>query len=272
MDAIHAAIVDLLTEEQPMTNRQCFYRLVSSGLVGKTEGEYKQTVCRLLADMRLDGTIPFGWSADNTRWMRKPATYSSDEEALSARARFYRKQLWQNQAHYVEIWCEKDALAGVIYEVTEEFDVPLMVTKGYASLSYLHEAAEAIANQRKPAFLYYLGDHDPSGLNIPENVERRLRQFAPGAEIHFQRVAVTRDQIAKYRLQTRPTKTTDSRAARFEGESVELDAIPPPELRRIVRDCIEPHVNQEQLRIAHIAEESERESLKILARSARSHR
>ena len=45
------------------------------------------------------------------------------------------------------------------------WDVPLMVTRGSRS-SYLHEAAEAMRHQEKPVFLYYFGDHDPSGLDI----------------------------------------------------------------------------------------------------------
>ena len=43
-------------------------------------------------------------------------------------------------------WCEKDALAGVLLDVTSEFDVPLMVSKGFASESYLHSAAAVITD------------------------------------------------------------------------------------------------------------------------------
>jgi hypothetical protein len=45
---------------------------------------------------------------------------------------------------YAEIWLEKDALAGGIYHITSKHDVPLMVARGYASLSFLHSAANAI--------------------------------------------------------------------------------------------------------------------------------
>src|SRR5688500_16302842 len=72
----------LLVEDAPMTVRQVFYRAVSAGLVGKTEGEYKQSVVRLLGQMRRSGRIPFSWIADNTRWMRKPRTWSSVDQAL----------------------------------------------------------------------------------------------------------------------------------------------------------------------------------------------
>jgi hypothetical protein len=104
--------------------RQTFYQLVSRGIIEKTEAEYKHTVVRLLGEMRRARRIPFDWIADNTRWMRKPRTYSSLADMLERESEFYRRALWDSSEDYVEIWLDKDALAGVLYQVTEEFDVP----------------------------------------------------------------------------------------------------------------------------------------------------
>jgi hypothetical protein len=259
--AIRQALYDTLAGDNPMTVRQVFYQLVSRGVIAKTEAEYKATVVRLLGLMRRDGDISFGWIADNTRWMRKPRTYSSVEQALRRTAEAYRRSLWDNQDVYVEVWLEKDALAGVLYQVTEEWDVPLMVTRGYPSLSYLYEAAEAIGAKGKPACLYYFGDYDPSGLDITRAVEQGLREFAPGADITFARVAVTAAQIENMGLPTRPTKTTDSRSKGFQGESVEVDAIPPASLRDLVSGCITRHIDDYALGVTQVAEDSEREIL-----------
>jgi hypothetical protein len=264
MQRLRQTIYRVAKESAPMTVRQVFYQLVSIGAISKTETEYKTTVVRLLTDMRLKGELPFSWLADNTRWMRKPRTFDSLEDALQLTADTYRRATFMNQSTYCEVWLEKDALAGVIYEETAAYDVPLMVTRGYASISYLHGAAQAIATSGKPAFLYYLGDFDPSGLDIPRNVEVRLRQFAPDAEIHFTRLAVTHDQIGSLQLPTRPTKATDTRARDFAGESVEVDAIPPAVLRKLVRDAIEQHIDRHSLALLRIAEESEREVLQSM--------
>jgi len=250
---------------RPMTVRQAFYALVSEGVIEKTEAEYKQTVVRLLVEMRREGEIPFSWIADNTRWMRKPDTFSSLEQALEHTAEFYRRALWNDQDAYVEIWCEKDALAGVIMEETDPYDVPLMVTRGYPSLSFLHSAAEAIAEQEKPAFIYYFGDRDPSGVDIPRHVERGLREMAPDADITFTCVAVTLEQVQELGLPTRPTKQTDTRARTFEGESVELDAIPPLTLRGMVSECIEAHIDPHVLRRTQAIEAEERNTLREMA-------
>jgi hypothetical protein len=262
MEAICAALYTALKEDAPMTVRQVFYRLVSSGVIDKTEGEYKSTVCRLLAKMRREGEVPFSWVADNTRWMRKPRTYSSLESMLRTTAEAYRRAVWDNQDAYVEIWLEKDALAGVLMEETSAWDVPLMVVRGFSSLSFLYSAAETIAEAGKPTYLYYFGDYDPSGLVIPRKIEEDLRTFAPEAEIHFRRVAVTSEQIAGLNLPTRPTKKTDSRSKNFKGESVEVDAIPSRKLREIVRDCITRHVDEREYEALKAAEASERETLR----------
>lgn len=265
MNDIRSAIVDVLSEIQPATVRQVYYQLVGRGVIAKTEAEYKSTVVRLLTVMRREQEIPFGWIADNTRWMRKPPSFSSLGDMLVESQRLYRRALWDNQDAYVEIWLEKDALSGVLYEETAQFDVPLMVTRGYPSISYLYEAAEAVSECGKPAFLYYFGDYDPSGCDITRAVEAGIREFAPSAELHFQRVAVTREQIDEWKLPTRPTKTSDSRSRQFDGESVEVDAVPPATLRALVRGCIERHIDRWRLMQMRRVEAQERETLKRIA-------
>jgi hypothetical protein len=265
VETIRQALYDTLAADNPMTVRQVFYRLVSAGVIAKTEGEYKNTVGRLLVAMRREGEIPYRWLADNTRWIRKSVAFSSQEEALNVIARTYRRALWDNQDVYVEVWTEKDALAGVLMEETDPWDVPLMVSRGFSSVSYLYEAAEAIKSKGKPAYLYYFGDHDPSGVHIDRNIEKQLRQLAPDAEIHFERVAVRPEQIEAWSLPTRPTKKTDSRSKDFEGESVEVDAIPPQQLRQLTRECIEQHIDQHAYQVLRVAEANERAGLMRLA-------
>src|SRR5262249_7220321 len=110
MTALRDALLKLLRVDNPMTVRQTFYRLVGTGLIAKKEAEYKNTVGRLLVKMRREGAVPYEWIADSTRWMRKPRTYSSMENALRDTARTYRRALWDNQEVYVEVWTEKDAI------------------------------------------------------------------------------------------------------------------------------------------------------------------
>lgn len=260
MQKIKNGLLRILSRDHPQTVRGAFYQATVRGLVPKTEAGYG-TVGRLLGDMRKAGLLPWEYIADASRWMRKPNTYNSVDEILDIAVSSYRRALWRDQATYVEIWVEKEALAGVIYEVTEEWDVPLMPTRGYPSLSFIHSAAVTIEAQNRPCFIYYLGDHDPSGVDIPRHVEKSLREYAPTARIFFSRLAVTPDQIRAWNLPSRPTKKTDSRSKGFIGDSVELDAIPARVLRQLVREAIENHIDADVLKRTKIIEAAERKSL-----------
>jgi hypothetical protein len=225
--------------------------------------------------MRWAGDINWDDISDATRWAHKPGSFAGVEDAIHRIAVFYRRDLWATAADYVEIWCEKEALAGVIAEVTYEFDVPLMVSRGFSSSSYLRRAAAKITNVDKPTFIYHFGDHDPSGLWISEQIERDLQRHLDDigefdlADFCFERVAVTPEQIVQWKLQARPTKTKaegNRHAKLFTGDSVELDAIPIPRLHQLIRDCIDQHIDPRQLTILRTAEASERELLLGLAR------
>lgn len=264
MDERHEALLAIAATMQPMTVRQVFYQATLRGVVDKTETGYSK-VQRALVDLRRSGRLAYDWIADNARWQRKPRSFRDPAEALRQTARFYRKALWAYADEYVEVWLEKDALSAVVYEVTAEFDVPLMVARGYASLSFLHEAAEAIAAEDRPTHIYHLGDFDPSGVDAANKIEETLRAFTPDAEIHFTRLAVLPHQIAQWNLPTRPTKSTNSRSKGFGDISVELDAIDARTLRQVVREAIERHLPPDRLAVLRAAEESEREFLRVWA-------
>lgn len=264
MQTIREGLYQILEQDHPQTIRGLFYQAVTRGLVPKTEAAYKNTVIRLMGDMRKDGIIPYEWVADNTRWMRRPTAYGSAEDALLQAWQYYRLDIWAHLPDYVEVWCEKDALAGVLYEETSEWCVPLMVTRGYPSLSYLHESGEYIegqAKQGKTTYIYYFGDLDPTGVDISENTQRGLEEYSGDAQVIFQRIAVTHDQVEELNLPTRPTKTTDSRAKTWEGDSVELDAIPAHILKAMVRGYILSHIPEHTRDHLTTVEQNERAAL-----------
>ena len=54
-------------------------------------------------------------------------------------------------------------ITGVIYPITELYDVPLVVFRGFSSETFTFEAVEAREKDSRPYWVYYLGDFDPSG-------------------------------------------------------------------------------------------------------------
>jgi hypothetical protein len=126
---IDAAIYEIAEAEEPVTVRGLFYRVMSLGLVPKTEQGYS-VVQREVLKMRCRGELPYGWITDGSRLRLKPRTFSNAQAALENTAEMYRRALWTDQDTHVEIWAEKDAIRGVIYPVTAEYDVPLMIARG----------------------------------------------------------------------------------------------------------------------------------------------
>ncbi len=118
-----AAICDAICAEfeahHPQTIRHVFYRLTVNGVIPKTAAAYN-TVKRKSLDLRKDGVLPFAWVADNTRWIRRPTTYDSPEEAALACARDYRRALWRHSGVHVEVWSESDSIAGTIVDITDD--------------------------------------------------------------------------------------------------------------------------------------------------------
>jgi hypothetical protein len=261
------ALYKIIEAGQPMTVRQVFYQATVRGLVEKAETGYDKVQIDL-TKMRRAGNLPYSWLTDNTRWQRKPRTFDGVADALRNTAQFYRKALWAESDSYVEVWLEKDALAGVVYPITSMYDVPLMVARGYASLSFLYDAADYIGSLDVPTYIYHFGDYDPSGVNAADKIKQTLRELAPDAAIFFERVAVRPAQITAWDLPTRPTKQSDGRAKNFGAISVELDAIEPNQLRELVRGVIEQHLPAEQFEVLKAAEQSERQLLNSLVRKA----
>jgi hypothetical protein len=117
----------------------------------------------------------------------------------------------------------------------------LFVCRGFASLSSMYSASLTFkqAQQRgKEVAIFHLGDYDPSGHAAANAIERAFRERFD-CSINFQRIAILPQQIEDFNLPTRPTKQSDSRARNWRGsECVELDSMPPSELRSLVENAV----------------------------------
>lgn len=260
MESFYTALLGVVAEQQPMTVRQVFYQAEVRGLVEKAESGYSK-VQRALMILRTDKRLPWGWIVDNTRWQRKAHTHTSVADALRDAAASYRLAVWSGLDQRIEIWCEKDALAGVIMPVIDEYDVPLLVARGYSSASFVYSAASQInadAQEGIHTFVYHLGDYDPSGQDAARDINAKLTEYAVSDSFTFTQLAVLPNQIDFFQLPSRPTKQSDSRSKGFSHRSVELDAIPPDILRRLVRHTIDEHLPDGFMENIRLVENEER--------------
>jgi hypothetical protein len=269
IEALDEALIEIVEQFRPVTVRQVFYQAVNRGLVPKSETKGYRVVQRRLVALRESWAIDYGAIVDGTRYVHGYRRYDDLDEFTTYAAGLYRKDYWATSEVNVEVWLEKDALKGVLIPtVVNECGLGLHVTRGFASITYLQEAAEQIEADGRPTYVYVLTDFDPSGVVIAEKIEEELTERAPLSDITVERLAVNRQQIERWNLPTRPTKTSDTRARRFRQvhgtDSVELDAIPPDELRRLVKDAIDSHMEPWRLQQFRMVEREERQTLKSM--------
>lgn len=257
-------------EEYQITIRHLFYRLVGEHVIPKTESAYKN-LCAHLSKWRRSEKIAWGAFTDSTRWHIRQPTFDGIDDALETTVRTYRRNLWSTQPYYIEVWVEKDAIAGMVANTANGFGVPVFVARGFASLSSLYDAANTFreaTDAGKSAIIYHFGDYDPSGVAAGESVLRAFRDDFK-VDLQFIRVAVTQEQIQRLNLPTRPTKSTDTRAKKWTGgECVELDSMPPVEIRSLVESCITRHIDQREWDALKQTEQLEKETLRSIRSKA----
>jgi hypothetical protein len=255
-------LIDYAETHGPISVRGLYYQAEVANLPGidKAESSYTK-IQRQVLKLRRVGRLGYEHIADATRWMRKPKSYDTIQDALAEVARTYRRNLWRDADDYVEIWMEKDALAGVVYPVTELNDVPLMVTRGFSSETFAYNAVEARGDDWRDYHVYALFDFDRSGQDAANALEKKLMRFAKGRPFNvvFHNLALTEQQIKEYGLSTRAPKRKTAADRRWSYDfACELDALPPDVLRTIVQDAIERHLPRAHFHTAKASEQIER--------------
>jgi hypothetical protein len=268
VDAIKATFADP-EYKPPLTVRMLYYQLSTKlGLVPFSQKGYDR-VQYLTLRMRQLGMLPWGWFADRGRSVDGLHNlFSGPSDYWEGVANIYRRDLWEAQSVRLEIWLEKEAQAGFFIGALGPYRVGLYTIRGFSSRTFIYEAAEVIKRETKPTHIYYFGDHDPSGLAIEDAVQKTLDGF--GSEVaSFQRVAVTLEDIDAFGCRPMQVKRGDSRAKkyihRFGDVTVELDALPPAELRRRIVECVDRHIDHEEWSRLLRVEEIEQETIRNIA-------
>jgi len=245
-----------------LTLRQLYYQLVSRNIIPNVERSYKN-LSNTVTDARLAGLMDWSAIEDRGRVAQKPSEWDDLGDLVQSAIHGYRLPRWKGQEYYVELWVEKQALAGVLEPLSDEFHATLMVNKGYSSASAMYESAQRfrrnLAQQEgcQTALLLYLGDHDPSGEDMVRDVRERLEMFGVHS-LEVRKIALTMDQIREHDPPPNPAKVSDPRAEAYIAEhgesSWEVDALPPDVLQALIREAFEEVVDRE-LMDAIIAEE-----------------
>lgn len=266
-----AAIREIVQANQPTGIRFTYYTATTRGIVPKTDSGYRM-VQQAILQMRRQGVLPWAWIVDSNRWMRKPPSYGDLSEAVEDFAAMYRRALWRNSSAAVEVWCESESVAGVLYPITSKWDVPLYPMKGQSSDTFVWGAAQTYKRDPRQLHIFYVGDHDPHGYEIETQLHAKLLEHSGRTDISFQRLACDADDVARLGLAGGPAKKSTYRDAlvgrtvAWEGPAVEVEAIEPPTLRGWLDSWISEYADKEAIKVLEIAEESEREAIRIFGR------
>ncbi|MFZ1852565.1 MAG: hypothetical protein WAU15_10185 [Nitrosomonas sp.] len=262
-------IIEVLRKDHPQSVRHIFYRMTDPRLpesVEKSDSGYRHVQDRCVK-LRRSGRIPYEWIADMSRRGYFVNTYSDASEFISRMAGLYRADLWADSDYSCEVWCESRSIASIIQGDCNELAVDLFPCGGFSSLSFVHFAAEQHnqSGDDRPLFIFYIGDYDPAGVLIDKSLERELRlHLDSNIDMQFVRIGINEHQIAKYDLPTKPRKASDIRSQQV-ASTVEAEAMPARILRGLLREQIESLLPEGALAAAKIAEQSEREGLRLLA-------
>jgi hypothetical protein len=277
IDLINTIIADYTAAGYTLTTRQIFYQLVTQNVIPNTDKAYRK-IQNLVKNGRLAGLIDWEAVVDRTRTFHELPHWESPAEILRSAAYSYHRDLWEGQDRYCEIWVEKQALENVVQQAAERLDCPYFSCRGYPSITALLNAAKDRYTDKedRECSIIYLGDHDPSGLDIDRQLKERITEF--GANIKVQRIALTMDQVKEYKLPPNPVKVdpdteelTDTRAKKYVEKyglhSWELDALRPEVLDALITDAIESNLDSKLYSAALGRQEAERKQIIDLAKS-----
>ncbi len=242
IDAANAIIDEYTAQGYVLTLRQLYYQFVSRDIIANKQSEYDR-LGSIINDGRLAGLIDWEALEDRTRNLEALSHWDGPADIIETVSKSHQIDRWDDQNSHVEVWIEKEALAGVFERICQQYDVAFFSCRGYVSQSEMWAAAERLIRYEeggKETLIFHFGDHDPSGIDMTRDIRERMALF--GSAVHVERVALNMDQVRQYRPPPNPAKLTDSRCRdyilNYGRHSWELDALRPEILHDLVERSI----------------------------------
>jgi hypothetical protein len=191
--------------------------------------------------------IPWEWIVDETRELESRPSWINSRHYMLDLNDTYRRDYWQHQPVQIEVWSEKGTVRGVLAPVLDKYGVGFRALHGFNSATVVHDVAvdRDLADNR-PLIALYVGDYDPSGMCMTEELPNWLERYG-GTHVQLRRVALLREHVTNLPSFPASDKRKDLRYKWFVknyGERCwEFDAMNPNDLRALVRQAIEAEID-----------------------------
>jgi hypothetical protein len=185
-----------------LTLRQMYYEFVARNWLPNRQAAYA-TLGDVMTDARLAGLVDWDAIEDRTRSLKRAAHWESPTDIIKACSEQYRIDRWKDQERRIEVWVEKDTMAGVLQRSCMDLDVPFFACRGYTSATEMWGASQRLLDYiqgGQEVTIIHLGDHDPSGIDMTRDIKDRLKIFLKDNNeyIKVDRIALNMDQVGKY--------------------------------------------------------------------------
>jgi hypothetical protein len=272
LEKINEIIEDYQAQGYTLTLRQLYYQLVSRNVIANATREYKK-LSRVLTEGRMAGLVDWDAIEDRLRRPQNVYTVSGVTDALEDTFKQYRRNRQQGQNTHIEVWVEKDAISSILKRVTQLYGINILVNRGYGSVTAIKDAYDRFAwraQKGRDIVILYLGDHDPSGLDMIRDINDRVTEMLSkdGGQGRFEikAIALTMSQIKQYNPPPNPAKITDTRSPAYIAEygavSWEVDALEPKVLNGLLDSEILKILDEAQYKAIRIIEESEKSEIR----------
>jgi hypothetical protein len=273
IDQAVAIIAEYSDQGLKLTLRQLFYQFVARVLLENVFQNYKR-LGRIISDARDGGLIDWDAMEDRVREVQTHSAWDSPVDMVRSAAFAYREELWLGQIYRPELWTEKAAALGVVEGVCNELRVPYFATIGNSSQTLMYDAGKRFAgylDQGLVPLVLHLADHDPNGIDMTRDVEKRLARYAR-APIKVCRIALTIEQVRRYSPPPNFVKEADARTPAYRAQfgtddCWELDALSPTVIADLIRTEVTGLIDQDAWDEAVASEERNRALLGRVAKN-----
>lgn len=193
VDQVNAEIAGLARSGYRTSNlRQLYYKLIGRNYMPNHLTVYKE-MGKAVNRAKYKGKTDWQAIEDLGRTHTHAFYEDSVQQALEDCHSRYKLDRQTGQPVQLLVMAEKFAVYNIVRPICDRYTVRYCINKGYSSGTLIYEVYESVVEsvrRNRPVRILYLGDHDPSGLNMLEDIHGRLcHMLCTGQEINLRHLA-----------------------------------------------------------------------------------